>query len=227
MLKNIYQNFNTKHFTPERYKQALAEIYAQAGETCMRMCEEPVFISQSFADETIQGAKEIIRQSLAPELQEKIKQAILPEFRMPSAPDKPTFFIIDFAVTKDGPRLIEMQAFASNLMFIPAAAKIYKDIYELDDDYRYLLCNESAITKTILNGHMPENVVLMEINPWQQPSRRDFVVTRERLGIPVIDVKDIINKGNQLFYRNARGRDVHPPHLQPRHPDRIPKPETG
>ena len=208
MLENIYKNFNTQHFSPERYRQALAEIHAEAGETGLRMCETPVFITRAYADKIIQGAIELIQQTLSPVLKEKLDKAVPPEFTMPSAPDRPTFFIIDFAVTKEGPRLIEMQAFASNLMFIPAVAKIYKAVYGLDDDYRYLLCDESAVRKTILGGHPPENVVLMEINPWQQPSRRDFVVTHKTLGIPVVDVTDIIKKGSQLFYRNAKGQDV-------------------
>ena len=204
MLKNTYKRFNTKHYSPARYQQALAQIHALAGETVMRMCETPVFLSRAFADEVIKGAEEIIQQSLAPALQDKIKPGVPPEFRMPSAPDRPAFFIIDFAVTKDGPRLIEMQAFASNLMFIPAVAEIYKDVYKLEDSYQHLLCNETAITKTILNGHAPENVVLMEINPWQQASRRDFVVTQKKLGIPVVDVTDIIKRGDQLFYGDTR-----------------------
>ncbi len=208
MLTNIYERFNTKHFSPEKYRQVLAAIHAEAGETCMRMCETPVFISRTYAEEVIQGAREITQQVLAPELQQKISQAIPPEFIMPSAPDRPTFFIIDFAVTKDGPKLIELQAFASNLMFMPAAAQIYKDAYELGDDCQYLLCDESSIRKTILNGHAPENVVLMEINPWQQQSRRDFVVTQKRLGIPVVDITDVIRKGDQLFYRDANSQDI-------------------
>ena len=208
MLKNTYKRFNTEHYSLERYQQALTQIHALAGETVMRMCETPVFIDQAYADEVIQGSKEIIQQSLAPALQDKIKQAILPEFRMPSAPERPTFFIIDFAVTKDGPRLIEMQAFASNLLFIPAVAQIYKNVYKLDN-VKHLLCDESAITKTILNGHAPENVVLMEINPWQQASRRDFVVTQKKLGIPVVDVTEIIKKGDQLFYGDILIRRIY------------------
>ena len=209
MLNDTYKIFNTKHYSPERYKQALAQIHALAGDTVMRMCETPVFINRDFADEVTDGAKDIIQQSLAPTLQDKIKQATLPEFRMPSAPDRPTFFIIDFAVTKEGPRLIEMQAFASNLLFIPAIAEIYKNVYGLGDGYTSLLCNEAAITKAILNVHAPENVVLMEINPWQQQSRRDFVVTQKKLGIPVVDVTDIIKKGDQLFYNDIRIKRVY------------------
>ena len=209
MLKDIYNAFNSKHFTSERYNQALEQIHVFAGDTVMRMCETPVFLSRAFADETIRGATEIIQQALAPALQDKVKQNILPEFRMPSAPDRPTFFIIDFAVTKEGPRLIEMQAFASNLLFIPGAADIYRDVYQLGDDYQSLLCDESVITQTILNGHAPENVVLMEINPWQQPSRRDFVVTQKKLGIAVVDVTEITKKGDQLFYGDTRIKRIY------------------
>jgi hypothetical protein len=209
MLKDIYTSFNARHYSPERYQQVLARIQAFAGDTVMRMCETPVFLSHAFADETIQGAREIIQQALAPSLQDKVKQNILPEFRMSSAPGRPTFFIIDFAVTEDGPRLIEMQAFASNLLFIPGAADIYRDVYQLGGDYQSLLCDESTITKTILNGHAPENVVLMEINPWQQQSRRDFVVTQKKLGIPVIDVTEITKKGDQLFYGDTRIKRIY------------------
>lgn len=208
MQKDTYKRFNTQHFTPERYRQALAEIRAAAGETVMRMCETPVFISRAYAETVLNGARELITQVLDPNLQKKIAAGIPPEFNMPSAPERPTFFIIDFAVTKDGPRLIEMQAFASNLLFIPAAAKIYKEAYKLGDEYQYILCNEADIKKTISGGHAPENVALMEINPWQQPSRRDFVLTQKQLGIAVLDAAEIIKKGRQLFYRNAAGQEV-------------------
>ena len=214
MLNDVYKKFNSEQYTPEKYGWVLEQIKIQAGETCLRMCETPVFISRSYADKIIQGAREIIKQSLSPALKEQLDKAVSPEFRMPSAPDRPTFFIVDFAVTKEGPRLIEMQAFASNLMFIPLAAKIYKHLYELGNEYQYLFCDVSKINNAIMGSHKPENVILMEINPWQQPSRRDFIVTKNRLGIAVVDVKDIIRKGpgffsrkgDRLYYRNDKGK---------------------
>lgn len=211
MLKNIYKNFNTAHFSPERYRQVLAEIHAAAGDPCLRMCETPIFISRSFADEIVRGATEIIVESMAPSLRDRLNLAVPPAFRVASAPDKPSFFIIDFAVTKEGPRLIEMQGFTANLAFIPAAAKIYKSVYQLGSDYTYFLSPtaEEAVKKTILGDHAPENVILMEINPWEQDSRRDFVVTQKWLGISVVDVRDVFKKGNHLFYRDAEGNDVH------------------
>ncbi len=208
MLKDVYEQFNAKHFSPERYRRILAEIFAQAGDPCLHMCETPVFISRFYADNLVRGATEIIEQSLSPALKDKLDAAVPPEFTIPSAPDRPTFFIIDFAVTADGPRLIEMQAFASNLLFIPLAAKIYKDIYKLGEDYQYLLSDVSRIKETILGAHAPENVVLMEINPWQQKSRRDFVLTQKLLGVPVVDVTEVIKQGDRLFYRNAAGQTI-------------------
>ncbi|MBI3441824.1 MAG: hypothetical protein HY052_08520 [Proteobacteria bacterium] len=208
MLKQVYSEFNTKHFSPDRYQKVLKEIHTRTGNPRVRMCETPVFINRTFADEIIRGATDIIQQAMA--LGEKLAPAVAPEFRIPSAPEKPSFFIIDFAVTKDGPRLIELQAFASNLVFIPMVGKMYKDIYQLGDEYSYLLSTtaEAAIKKTILGHHAPENVILMEINPWEQQSQRDFVATQKWLGIPVVDVTDVIKKGRQLFYRDQQGNDI-------------------
>lgn len=210
MLENIYRKFNTKHFSPEKYRRALEEINAFSGDPCLRLCETPVFISRSLAGQLVNGAADIIQHSMILAREGKLDAAVPPEFKVSSAPGHPSFFIIDFAVTKDGPRLIEMQAFASNLLFIPAVAKIYKDVYGLGDGYSYWLSAhaEEAVKKTILGGHAPENVVLMEINPWEQQSRRDFIATQKQLGIAVVDVTGVIRRGSQLFYHDATGREV-------------------
>ncbi len=210
---NIYQHFNNQHFSPEKYQQVLKRIHDFCGDTCLRMSETPVFISPSYAAFLVRGATEIIEQSMALAKQGLLDNAVPPDLCIPNSPEHPTFFIIDFAATEQGPRLIEMQAFASNLVFIPAVAKIYKEIYGLDDRYSYLLSakNEeefiASLKKTILGPHAPENVALMEISPWEQQSRRDFIATQKMLNIPVVDVTDIIKKGNQLFYRDTQGKE--------------------
>jgi hypothetical protein len=213
MLKTTYKHFNERHFSPEKYRRVLAEIFTEAGDTCLRMCETPVFISRSFSDEVVRGATEIIRQSLAPELRHKLDRAVLPGFNIQPAPGHPAFFIIDFAVARDNagrmvPRLIEMQAFASNLVFTPLAARIYKKIYGLDERYQYLLSAAPSLKETILGGHAPENVILMEMNGRERPSRQDFVATQKWLGIPIVDVTDVIKSGSRLFYRNTEGKLV-------------------
>lgn len=205
MLTDAHKRFNRECFSPEKYRRLLAAIHAEAGETCVRMSETPVFLSRDCADTLVRGATEIIGQSLSPALRPLLDRAVPSEFNLPSAPPAPAFFIVDFALTDGLPQLIEMQGFAANLFFIPAAAKIYKDVYGLGDGCSYLLSDISAVPETILGGHAPENVILMEIDPWRQPSRRDFVVTQKRLGIPVVDATEVLKEGEHLFYRNAQG----------------------
>jgi len=185
------------------YETLCESIYALAGETHMRMCETPLFLGTAEAAALARAAQEIALEALSPAVQAKMAPHIPPAFIMPSAPPAPTFFIIDFARTAEGFRLIELQAFASNLYFIPEAAKIYREVYGTKGDV--LLCPEEDIARTILNGHAPEHVPLVEINPWQQKSQRDFVVTRKKLGIPVLDVTEIIKEENRLFYIDAKG----------------------
>lgn len=178
------------------------------------MCETPVFISRSFADDIVRGSEEIIRQSMAPNLRRTLDEAVPPEFRAPSAPDHPAFFIIDFAVTAEGPRLIEMQGFSSGFGFFFSAAKIYKNVYGLGDEYKYLLAPKTdeeyiaTLKKTILGEHSPENVIMMEINPQEQRLKADFIAIQKLVGMPIVDITDVIKKGRQLFYRNDRGQET-------------------
>ena len=56
------------------------------------------------------------------------------------------------------------------------------------------------LKKIILNNYPPENVVLLEIFPFQQKTRIDFFCTKEYLGIPIICLTEVIKEGKQLFY---------------------------
>lgn len=202
MLEDTYKLFNAGHFSPEKYARIGADIRREAGDPAMRMCETPVFISQDYAGQMVQASREIVAQTL------RLDLPVPPAFDLATVPKRPTFFIVDFAVTKDGPRLIELQGFASNLLFMPIAAEIYRSNYGLSDKYKSLFCDIEQIRKAVMGHHAAENVVLMEINPWQQPSRRDFIVTQRLFGIPVIDVLDVIKKGRELYYMNAEGKET-------------------
>jgi hypothetical protein len=64
------------------------------------------------------------------------------------------------------------------------------------------------LRSTILGGHQPENVVLVEVDPLHQKTYPDFHVTSQRLGIPVVNITEIEPVGNKLFYRNLAGKSV-------------------
>src|SRR4051812_44848168 len=110
----LYKKFNTQHYTPEKYGQIMDNIVSYSGTPWRHMCEAPVFIPRSFANEVIKASEEIIGQGMAPGLRQTLDAAIPPVFQTPSAPDHPAFFIIDYAVAKGKngkmtPKLIEMQ----------------------------------------------------------------------------------------------------------------------
>ena len=66
----------------------------------------------------------------------------------------------------------------------------------------------TLLTRTILGGYDPENVVLTEVDPLNQKTRPDFQVTARRLGIAVVDIRSLEAMGDKLHYRNAAGRLV-------------------
>jgi hypothetical protein len=54
----------------------------------------------------------------------------------------------------------------------------------------------------ILGDHLPENVILLEINPHQQKTRIDFYCTQDYLDIPVVSLTDLVKEGKKLYYFN-------------------------
>ena len=70
-----------------------------------------------------------------------------------------------------------------------------------DDDYLELL------RRVFLNGHAPEQAVLMEIDPLRQKTLPDFQMTEKLFGVPFVDVSEIIKLGSKLFYLR-QGREI-------------------
>jgi hypothetical protein len=55
--------------------------------------------------------------------------------------------------------------------------------------------------KAILGDRDPENVVLLEVDPFHQKTLPDFLLTREALGIPIVDIREVVKQGSKLHYR--------------------------
>ena len=58
----------------------------------------------------------------------------------------------------------------------------------------------------ILNGHAPEECILLEIDPYQQNTVVDFLATRRHLGIPIVGLDELRRDGRQLFYESGTRR---------------------
>jgi hypothetical protein len=119
----------------------------------------------------------------------------------------PLFVQADFGLDEDlQPKLVEIQGFPSLYAYQPVLAETYSKAYGIDPrlaalpdgltpgDYWRLL------GKAILAEHDPETVVLLEIDPWRQKTRHDFVVSEERLGLHTLDIRAVRQRGARLYY---------------------------
>jgi hypothetical protein len=217
VIPELRARFNN-NFTEEKHQRFLRDLDAAVNTKIeFRPCETPVFLPGALLSEMRQSAAEIIAQLCAPEYKTASARAIPAEFNAPNEGTRPDFIQVDFAVTRDErgaltPKLIELQGCASLYAFQYLLPHIYQRHYDLDG-LGYLLnglTDESflhLLGKILLNGHDPEQVVLMEIDPLRQKTLPDFRVTQQLFGIPFICVTDVIKRGAKLFYTH-NGREI-------------------
>ena len=139
--------------------------------------------------------------------------AVVPErFRGPNAGERPIFLQVDFGLVRgEGgriePKLVELQAFASLYGFQLAVAEAYRDAFHLSPTLGLFLGGldapsyDAVVRQAITGGHDPHEVVLMEIEPRQQKTWPDFVVTEQMWGVRAIDTAEVEREGRRLFYR--------------------------
>jgi len=59
---------------------------------------------------------------------------------------------------------------------------------------------QSKLKNILLNGHDPENVILLEIDPLQQNTAIDFIITEKITGIAPLHIGDVRRDGRDLYY---------------------------
>jgi hypothetical protein len=147
------------------------------------------------------------------------RQAIPADYRVARETAHPNFLTADFGLVRTAagelvPKLVEIQAFPSVYGYQDVLCSAYREVFGLAEGLGRFLggLNEAGywdlLARTVLGGHNPENVVLTEVDPLNQKTRPDFEVTARRLGIAVVDIRDLEAAGNKLHYRNASGRQV-------------------
>lgn len=217
MIPELRAQFNS-NFTEEKYRRFLQSLDAEV-ETKIefRPCETPVFVPGDLLAEMLRSAREIIAELCAPEYKAASTRAIPAAYNTPKEGEHPDFIQVDFAVTRDAngalePKLIELQGCASLYAFQYVLPRVYKRHYDLDG-LGYLLgglTDESYVAllrEVLLNGHDPEQVILMEIDPLDQKTLPDFRATEKLTGIRFVCITDVIKRGDKLFYKRD-GREV-------------------
>jgi len=217
MIPALRHEFNS-NFSPEKYRAFLAGMERACGSPVkFRLCETPCFLPKPLLDQMSQYGKELIAQLATPSYHAASNDSIPAEFNVPREDSHPLFIQVDFGLIRDAhgqlqPRLVELQGFPSLYAYQPELARQYRRAYGLDDLPVYLGgLDESRYNKllceAIVGNHDPENVILMEIEPHQQKTYPDFVLTERLCGTKSVCITSIEKNGRHLYYRD-KGRRI-------------------
>lgn len=217
MIPELRREFNA-NFTPELYRRFLTRLDERCGtHVKFRHSETPCFFPTDLLQRIAADGAELIHQLADDADYLKAADAQIPEmFRAPNVDPRPLFIQADFGLVKDTqgnyqPKLVEIQGFPSLYAYQVELAKTYSEVYHLD--YAHLLpplTDEGyfQILRTVLlNGHDPENVVLLEIDPEEQKTLADFLLTERYCGIATVNIRDVRKRGNHLYHQRA-GREI-------------------
>lgn len=219
MVPALRREFNRK-FTLEKYRRLLKDLDEACGTPIgFRVSETPCFVPASLLDKMAEYGRELISQLIDNFEYRLASDASVPaKYNVPNESPLPMFVAVDFGLVRDGngelqPKLVELQAFPSLYGYQPLLAEQYVASYGLsrelgiylsgfDDDSYWRL-----MRRLIVADHEPENVILMEIDPEHQKTLPDFLITQRRLGIAVVDILSLLQRGKKLFYRKG-GREI-------------------
>ncbi len=219
MLPEYREDFK-RRFTPAKYNRFLARLEERCGtRVAFRNCETPCFFPESLLRQMADAGAEMAQQLAGDTTYLQAADRSIPEQYRAAAPtDKPLFIQADFGVvrTEDGtlePRLVEIQGFPSLYAYQIELAQNYLEVYDLPDTLTPLLGGRTPdqyrrlVGSAILGTHDPENVVLLEIDPWNQKTLADFLLTEKMCGVRTVDITQVRKRGRKLFYEHT-GREI-------------------
>jgi hypothetical protein len=217
MIALARDHFN-RQFSEKKYQDFLNDLNASYGHKIpFRVAETPIFIGNEFKEKLITSANQIIDFIVQPGFRDQMSAALPPSLAVPHETDHTLFLALDFAICSTEtselvPKLIEMQGFPSLFGYQDFLGNKFREHYEIEDKWNFHFGYTSdqywgLLKRNILNGHHPENVVLLEIDPLKQNTTIDFLVTEAHLGTPLVHIGDVIIRNRKLFYKKA-GLDV-------------------
>ncbi len=218
MITEIRQWFN-KEFTDKKYEDLLRGIHkAYNASPNFRVAESPIFIDKKLKSVLLEACEEVGQVIFKSNFKEISQGAIFEEYDVPNETEHTTFLQMDFGICKDEngeliPQLIEVQGFPSLYFFQYVISEIYRTSFNIPSNFNSIidLTSEEYVQKmkeVIVGDSLPENVVMLEIEPEKQNTYIDFVCTEGVLGIKILCVSNVLKEGNKLFYKNEEGRKV-------------------
>ena len=204
MVPELRLQFN-RDYTPEKYARFLEGIDGRAGtHVKFRNAETPCYFPGALIDKLTRYGRELIEQLTGDAEYRKLSDQSIPaEFNVPNEAPRPLFIQADFGLDAQGePKLVEIQGFPSLYAYQPMLAETYREVYGLGADLKAVFVDDywARLRKAIVGDCDPENVVLMEIDPLQQKTLADFLLTEKHCGIRTVSITDIRKRGNKLYH---------------------------
>jgi hypothetical protein len=203
VIPTLRQDFNAR-FRPETFRAMLHSLDAIARtHVAFPIAETPCFFPQSLLDQIARIGVDLTLQLVDDPAYLAGSLAAIPEpWRCANQTAHPHFLTADFGLVREpdgtlAPRLVEIQAFPSVFGIQFAVSEAYRSAFSLDASLDYLFggLTESSfwnlLAQTIVAGHDPETVVLVDVDPARQKTLPDFHITADRLGIRIVDIADL------------------------------------
>jgi hypothetical protein len=221
VIPELRADFN-RRWTPTRYADFLRRLDEEAGTHIEFRCSEtPIFLPNDLLSQIVRYGQELYGQLATNPAYLKAADATIPtEFRVPGSAEHPLFVQADFGLIRqsDGtlaPRLVEIQGFPSIYALQAVMAHQYHRVFQLSNNLTPYLdgLDETSyfnlLRKVVLNGHSPEEVILLEIDPFRQKTSGDFLVTRQHLGIKIACIREVKRQGSKLFFEGKHIKRIY------------------
>jgi hypothetical protein len=212
VILDLRQRFN-QSFTPAKYRQFLSELNRNCGtEVKFRNSETPCFFPAALIAKMVRYGKELLAQLMTSEYLAVSAASIPAEYNIPNESQHPLFVQVDFGLDqKLEPKLVEIQGFPSLYAYQPVLADTYRHVYELGAGLSSSLADNywPLLRKAIIGDCDPENVILMEIDPDQQKTLPDFLLTEKHCSVKTVSLTDIRKQGNRLYHGDVPIRRIY------------------
>ncbi|MBX2965255.1 MAG: hypothetical protein KF845_03850 [Cyclobacteriaceae bacterium] len=210
MIAAAREQYN-RNFSEENYNRFIEAVNGYYHFPAkFRVAETPVFVNNELKEKLMHASESIIDFLVNDDIKKITARAIPENLYVPNEDDHTLFLALDFAITKDAvgelqPRLIELQGFPSLFCWQDFLANRYLEHFSIPENLQphFDLSSDAynqLIKKVLLNGHDPAEVILLEIDPLQQNTAIDFIVTKHYTGIEPVHLGDVKREGRKLYY---------------------------
>jgi len=222
MDPELRRRFNAA-WTPELAAAVRADLDRRVGRPVpFPVAETPLFFPEDVRGRFTTAAEEIVALLSDPTFIADHEAAVPPAYRSPGRPPLPQLAQLDFAVVREpdgtlAPRLVELQGFPSLYAFQILIADVWAShlvgLEGLPDRWRLFFGNRqryeamALLRDTIVAGHDPVEVVLLDLEPLTQKTYPDFAATQRWWGVDPVCPSELVRDGRRL-YRKRDGKTI-------------------